>query len=229
MPIFLKITNELNINSIGFMHGRISSYNISHKYFSFKKIYVLSNFFKTQLLELNPRYSSKNIVINRNIKYDKVFFKRIKKNKNYKIFNILFILDKNIASEEKTIQYFEQIIVSKKINLFIKFRPNDTPNANLVSYCQSKNIVFFHRENVYEIFVKKNINYLISSSSTLLLEASLFRIFPLMLITKDDYAKDLLSKKVVFPIYSFKNFSKIIKNISKKDKNLNQIYKTVWL
>jgi hypothetical protein len=229
MPIFLKIADELNINSIGYMHGRISKHNISHRYFSFKKIYVVSNFFKEQLLELNPQYHKNNIIINRNIKYKKKFLKNIKNNKNYKIFNILFIIDKNIGCEKKIIKYFDQILACKGINLFIKFRPNDNPNLSLINYCMSKNIIFFHRENVYEIFIKNNINYLISSSSTLLLESSLFKIFPLMLITEDDYANDFLSKKVVFPIHSFKNFLKKIKNLSQKSKELNQIYKTVWL
>lgn len=229
MPIFLKVADELNINTIGFMHGRISKHNISHRYFSFKKIYVVSNFFKQQLLELNHQYHHKDIIINRNIKYKKKFLKNIKNNKNYKIFNILFIIDKNIGFEKKIIQYFDQILACKGINLFIKFRPNDNPNLNLINYCRSKNIIFFHRENIYEIFIKNNINYLISSSSTLLLESSLFRIFPLMLITADDYANDFLSKKVVFPIHSFKNFLKKIKTLSQKSKELNQIYKTVWL
>jgi hypothetical protein len=228
MPIFLTITNELNINSVGFMHGRISKYNIAHKYFFFKKIYVWSNFFKKQLLQFNTQYIDKNIIINKNIKYEKNLLKNINTDKNYNIFNILFILDKNMDVEKKIIYYFEQILLCKNINLFIKFRPNEQPNMNLVNYCKSKNITFFHKENVYKIFIKRKINYLISSSSTLLLEASLFRIFPLMLITKDDYANEFLSKKIVFPIYSFKKFSKQILNLSLKVKELNQIRRVVW-
>ena len=77
-------------------------------------------------------------------------------------------------------------------------------------------------------FIDRNINYLISSSSTLLLEASLFRIFPLMLITKDDYSNNFLSKKIVFPIYSFKNFPKRILNLGSKVKQLNKIRRIVW-
>ena len=157
----------------------------------------------------------------------KKILKSIKKNKDYKILNVLFILDKNMDVEKKVIYYIEQILLCKKINLIIKFRPNDKPNINIVNYCISKNITFFHKENVYEIFIDRNINYLISSSSTLLLEASLFRIFPLMLITKDDYSNNFLSKKIVFPIYSFKNFPKRILNLGSKVKQLNKIRRIV--
>jgi hypothetical protein len=46
MPLIVKICNELKINCIGYSHGRISKYSISHIFFKFDKYYVWSKYLK---------------------------------------------------------------------------------------------------------------------------------------------------------------------------------------
>jgi hypothetical protein len=227
MPLIVKICNELKINCIGYSHGRISKYSISHIFFKFDKYYVWSKYLKKKLLDLNSKYKSKDIVVNYKIKYNKKLYTQLILKKNSVPINLLFVLDKEL-NEITVIKIIKNIHKEKNINLLIKLRPNENPLGEIINFCKKYKIKYFYQENIYEIILKEKINFLMSTSSTMLLEASLMKIFPLMLVTKNEYSSEMIDDKVVFPIYHLNNFYSQIKKIKNNSFKFNEIYKNAW-
>jgi hypothetical protein len=62
----------------------------------------------------------------------------------------------------------------------------------------------------------------------MLLEASLMKIYPLMLVTKNEYSSEMIDDKVVFPIYHLNNFYSQIIKIKNNSSKFNEIYKNAW-
>lgn len=229
-PFFLKISDELNILSIGYMHGRLSKYNIFHKYFAFRRIYVWSNYFKDKLMQINNEYrKSKKIIIKSVIKISPKLINNFERNKrDYNKINLLYALDE-VTNVNTIIGNFKKIIKYKSINLFVKFRPSENVNKILVDFCLNNDIKFFYKENIYHVFLKQRINFLISSYSTVLVESSLIGIYPLMLVNRKNLlSNELITDKAVIPIYSFNNFYKKIIKIKNDKRILKNIKQKVW-
>ena len=229
VPLILSICNELKISSVGYMHGRISKYNIIHKYFTFNKIYVWSNYFRNKLIKINYNYKhSSKIIINKFIKFSPRLLNKFKKKKNYTKINLLYVLDA-VSDPNLIINSLKKIKKYKKINLYIKFRPNENVNKALIDFCLNNNINFFYKEDIYKVCLAHRINFIISSYSTVLVECSLFGIYPLMLVNKDDdLLNELILDKVVVPIYSFNNFYKKILKLQSSKNILKNIKQKVW-
>jgi hypothetical protein len=228
---FINVADELKIPSIGYMHGRISRYNVVHKYFAFSKIYVWSNYFRDKLAGINNQYKKdKKIIIKKSIKISSKLINTFKKQKkDYTKINLLYVLDE-VINADLVINNFKNIIKYNKINFFVKFRPNENVNKNLINFCLKNNITFFYRENIYEILLRHRINFIISYYSTLLIEASLLGIYPLMIVSnkKDYLSKELITDKAVIPLYSLKNFYKRIASLANNKKILKNIRKNIW-
>ena len=227
MPLIIKICNELKVNCTGYSHGRISKYGISHNFFKFDKYYVWSNYLKKKLLDLNAKYKPKDIIVNYNIKYNKQIYTKLILKKNSFSINLLFVLDKEL-NERAVIKIIKNIHKEKKINLIIKLRPNENPLIGVINFCKKYKIKFFYQENIYEIIINEKINFLMSTSSTMLLEASLMKIYPLMLVTKNEYSMEMAEDKVVYPIYHLNNFYSQITEIKNNFSKFNQVYRNAW-
>lgn len=229
MPLILTICDELNITSIGYMHGNISKHNLIHKHFSFSKFYLWSNYYKIKLTEINHQYENrKKIIINPNIKYSSVLLNNFKKKKDYSEINLLYVLDE-VINIRLQIENFKKIIKYKNINLFIKFRPNSNPNKILIDFCYNNNIKFYYKEDIYKTCLENKINFLISSYSTMLIEASLMGIYPLMLVkNKNHLSNELILDKAVIPIFNLDNLDKKIFNLINNESILKNIQRRVW-
>ena len=230
MPLIITICEELGIVSVGYMHGRISSYNMIHKHFSFSKFYLWSSYYKNKLENLNINYKyHKKILINKFIKFPPGLLKNFKIKSSYSQINLLYVID-DVVDDNLLINNFKKIHKFKHINLFIKFRPNNEPSKILLNFCQKNHLKFYYKENVYKIFLENNINFVISSYSTLLIEASLLSIYPLMFVInkKDPLIRELILDKAVVPIYSFNNFYRKILLLKKNKGILKQIKKKIW-
>jgi hypothetical protein len=117
----------------------------------------------------------------------------------------------------------------KNINLFIKFRPSENVNKILVDFCLNSNIKFFYKEDIYHVFLKQKINFLISSYSTALIESSLIGIYPLMVLSRKDLlSKELIYDKAVIPVHSFNNFYNKIIKLKNNKKILKNIKEKMW-
>ena len=98
MPLFLPILNKLKINSIGYMHGRISkdlNYQKNLQLFKFNKYYVWNKYFKKKALQINKKYQNKEIFIKNPLK--KYTIKNV-----VKIDGLCLIAENNIKLETYT-------------------------------------------------------------------------------------------------------------------------------
>jgi hypothetical protein len=228
MPFILSSCNELKIISVGYMHGKLSKYNLSHQYFNFNKFYVWSEFFKKKILSINKNYSKEDIIVDPKIKYTTKFLKKIRVKRDYKKINLLFLHDNDVKIYE-LIQILKELVKIKNINFFLKLRPNESYTSDIFDFCLVNKIRFFQKKNIYSLIFSKKINFLISSSSTMLLESSLMNIYPVLFSKKENsFAKELISERIVFPIYSLKNLYFKLLEIKKNKKKLDYIYNKVW-
>jgi hypothetical protein len=142
---------------------------------------------------------------------------------------LIYVLDE-VTNVDLIINNFKNITKCNKINFFVKFRPNEIANKNLIDYCIKNNITFFYRENIYKILLRHKINFIISYYSTLLIEASLLGIYPLMIVNnkKDYLSKELITDKAVIPLYSLNNFYKKITSLKNNQRILKNIKKNIW-
>ena len=145
MPFILSSCNELKIISVGYMHGKLSKYNLSHQYFNFNKFYVWSEFFKKKILSINKNYSKEDIIVDPKIKYTTKFLKKIRVKRDYKKINLLFLHDNDVKIYE-LIQILKELVKIKNINFFLKLRPNESYTSDIFDFCLVNKIRFFQKK-----------------------------------------------------------------------------------
>lgn len=221
---FFLICKKLNIYIETYMHGRFSKGISSQKVLKkiiFNKYYVWSDYFKKKLLEINNNYCESSITI-----YKKVNLKSIKKEPVKEILNIIFIQENGI--NDSYIIKVLNILLEKNYKLFIKLRKEKKPSLVLLSFCKKNNIKVFCNELIEKIFNKEKINIVIATNSTILLEASYYYIFPIMIRNAKTNLVDLLHDKVVFYVPEIKKINSRILSIIKKNRELIRIRNKVW-
>jgi hypothetical protein len=219
---FFKICQNNNINTHAYMHGRFSpnlrSQNVLKK-FCFDNYYVWSNFFKKELIKINPNYQYKNIHIIKK-------FPIVKKKNISNLLKILFISENKI-SNSLIIKILKILKLEKKFKIFYKFRPNELIDKKLQDFLINHNIEYFHKENLTDIFLK-DINCLIAFNSTALLEASNFLVFPIRLYLKKPFKIVYSERKTYFNLKINKFLNNNIIKILRKNNQLKKIQRVVW-
>ena len=202
------------------MHSRFSKFRVSLRYNCFDQYIVWTQYFKKKLIEINPKYKNKIIINNfRN-------FKRIKKTRLSNELRILFFSD-HMMDYESVINYLNQL-KNKKIKIFIKLKNNQNENKNFLKYINDNNFVNINVKSVSDAVKKYNPEFFIATNSNVLLEATLYDCFPILLKTKNDYSFDLIKDKVVFQYSHKKDFYSFLKKLKTKKYLLNNIYNKLW-
>ena len=206
-----------------YQHARISPnlrYQKTLKNLTFKKYYVWSNYFKKKLVQFNYEYSNKNISV----------FKKFSNIKSYKkkyLYKEILIIQEDLIKNSVIIDLIKRIKKIKKTNIYFKFRPNNRIDQNLKRFLIKNNVVCFHQENIYELFRKYKINYLLASNSSLLLESSYFYIIPILFYEKKPILKDYITDRIVFSS-KVNNIKNVINKSNKQKKILIKIRQKVW-
>lgn len=218
------ICKKQNIFVEAYMHGRFSNKISSQKIlkkFLFDKYYVWSNYFKKKLIEINNNYKEDSIQIFKNPNLSIV-----KKNIIIKEVNVILIQENNVKNSF-IIKVLNQLL-GKKYCLFLKLRKEKTPSNYLLSFCKKNNIKIFYNELISDIFKKENIHVVLATNSTVLLEASYYNIFPIMIKNKKNNTIDLLSDRVVFYAPNIYKIENTIFSVLKRKRELNVIRNKVW-
>jgi hypothetical protein len=221
---FYIICKELNIYIEAYMHGRFSNKMSSQRVLKkiiFNKYYVWSKYFKKKLLEINNNYSDSSIQI-----YKKPNLRIIKQGPIKGKINIIYIQENGI-DDNFIIKVFNKLL-EKRNKLFIKLRKEHKPSFILLSFCKKNNIRVFYNEAIEKIFNAEKINIVIATNSTILLEASYYYIFPIMIRNKKTNLIDLLHDKVVFYVPEIRRINIDILSIIKKNRELVEIRNKVW-
>jgi len=219
IQVFLKVCNDLKIKSFGYMHYKFSKYVVGIKYLCFDNFIVWSEYFKKKLIAVNNKYKFKKIFISG-------FFK-----KNYKISNeknrvsILYIIDLDLDFE-LTSNFLKKLNKKKNINLYVKLKPQKT-ETKWEKFCDKENIQYFKLENLDQVNQSVCIDYFVANVSTAILEATLYGAMPLKIISKNDFADDLIQDKVVGKIRNLSDIVKITRN-KPSLKQIDKIFNKVW-
>ena len=200
------------------MHYKFSKYVVGIKYLPFDYFFIWSNYFKKKLIKINEKYKKKKFYITG---YPKKKNLSIKNNKA----KVLYLLDLNL-NLEKIIFFLKKINKNKKIELFLKLKPQHKMQSKWVSFCKRENIKYFENESLDYINKIHKIDYFIATISTALLEATLYKAIPIKLMTSNDFADDMIEDKIVLKAYDFKDVTRIIKN--NNNKNLKSFFIKVW-
>ncbi len=219
IQVFLKVCNELDIKSFGYMHYKFSRFIVGIRYLCFDNFLVWSDYFKKKLIEVNKNYKYKKIFISGLRK------KNYKKNTNANKINILYLIDLDLKFKS-TSDLLKKLNKKKNINLYVKLRPQVVETI-WEQLCIRENIRFFKFENLDKVNQLVRIDYFIGNISTAILEAPLYRAMPLKIISENDFADDLIKDKVVKKVRNFNDIVKITRNRPSKKQVEGLLYK-VW-
>tara|TARA_B100000902_G_scaffold336795_1_gene337289 strand:+ start:281 stop:1525 length:1245 start_codon:yes stop_codon:yes gene_type:complete len=217
---FINICKKLNIETIGYMHSRFSKYRVSLRYDCFDKFIVWTKFFKKKLIEINPKYKNKILINNfRN-------FKRISSNQVSGQTTVLFFSD-TMMDYKSVINYLNQL-KRKNIKVLVRLKSNQNENKYFLSYLKENNFINANEANIEAIVKKYKPKFFMATNSNVLLEATLYNCFPIILKTKNDYSFDLIKDNVAICYSGKSNFHKFLKNLENKKNLLNDIYNKIW-
>ena len=229
LGIFIKNCKDLDVATTGYMHARFSKNHISMADFAFNIFFVWSNFFKKKLINFYPIYKNSTINVK---KFNQLQKKRLTNNDKKDFYNVLYLFEDNI-NFFKLKKYLFSLNKFKKINLFIKLRPDyilpdDLSKILLKIRCITiqPNVSFFNALKM------NNIDAVVASDSTALLEASYFKIYPIMININQNYLEYFIKEKIVFYFSTPINFGNKVLNLLSNKSNINKILKIrnkVWI
>jgi hypothetical protein len=221
---FIKICENLKIFSVAYMHSRFSKYRVALGYKAFDKYIVWSNFFKQQLININSKYKNRILINNFN------FYNKYKKqmNNNYqKKIKILYFFDMYIDFFSVKF-YLDQLINNKNFEIYFKIKNNENPDQRLIKYAKLHNIYIFENKSIKDIVNKIAPQIFMAANSNVLLEATLYNCFPVLIKTKNDYSLDLVKNNSVILLNEKGNICRSILNLVAKSYLKNKIYKKIW-
>ena len=201
------------------MHYKFSKFIVGIKYLCFDNFLVWSDYFKKKLIEVNKNYKYKKIFISG--LRDKNYKKKSYENK----INILYIIDLDLKFKS-TSDLLKKLNTKKNINLYVKLRPQ-VAETIWEQLCIKEKIRYFKFENLDKVNQLVRIDYFIGNISTAILEAPLYRAMPLKIISKNDFADDLIKDKVVKKVRNFNDIVKITRNRPSK-KLIDGLLHKVW-
>lgn len=217
---FVSICKKLNITTLGYMHSRFSKYRVSLKYDCFDKYIVWTEFFKKKLIEINPKYKDKILINNfRN-------FKRISHIRTTTQTTVLFFSD-TMMDYKSVIKYLDQL-KRENIRVLVRLKSNQKENRYFLKYLKKNNFIEANDANIEKIVKKYKPKFFMATNSNILLEATLFNCFPIILKTQNDYSFDLIKDNVAICYSGKNNIHQFLKKIENKKNLINDIYKKIW-
>lgn len=220
MQNFISTCKKLKIFSVGIMHSRFSKFRVSLKYECYDNYIVWTDYFKKKLIQINPKYRNKIIVNNfRN-------FKRISIRKKKRELKVLFFSD-SLMDYKSVIKYLDQL-KKENIKILVRLKSNQSENKNFLKYVNENNFIYVNDKKIETIVKKHSPNFFLATNSNVLLEASLYNCYPIILKTKNDYSFDLIKDKVVVSYSGKNNFHKFLKNLESNKYLINKIYYKIW-
>ena len=222
MPLFLPILNKLKINSIGYMHGRISknlNYQKNLQLFKFNKYYVWNKYFKKKILQINKKYQDKEIFIKNPLK--KYTIKNV-----VKIDGLCLVAEDNIKLETYT-KIIAQLKRQKRFKIYFKFRPNNKLDQDLLNLLKKNNIKYFYKQNTFKLFSQYNIKIIFAFNSSLLIECSYYNVIPIMIYYNKPTLREYVKDRIVFG-YKINNIKKVFDDHLQIKKKFKAIRKNSW-
>ncbi len=221
-----RYTNELNlackelqIKTLGYMHGRFNEYHLGLFEFPFDRYLVWSDYFKKMLLSKSSKYKNENIEVvgNFRIKENKKFVHREKR--------ILWLGESNVDFYE-IIPFIEAL--SNK-NYEIIFRGKPGANSTINDFLINNKIRVDNTDNFFGCLMKHNIGVVIGTHSTALMESWILDVPSFALKCSYDYGSHLWEDGLIELCEDIQSIDKMICmyfNLSSEEINQKQI--EIW-
>lgn len=210
---------DLNIKSIGYMHGRFNEYHLGIFEFPFNKYLVWSNYFKNKLLENSNKYNQNDIEV--------VGHHRIKEGLNDVIDrkNILWLGESNLNYKE--IEPFIDNTIANGYKVYFRGKPGT--NESLSDFIKQKNIILDASNSFFESLSNNNIGLVLGTHSTALLESWLVGVPSLALKCSYDYGSHLWEDGLIELCEDINSLSGVIeRHIDFSKKHINENRKKIW-
>jgi hypothetical protein len=221
---FIEICEKLKIFSVAYMHSRFSKFRVALAYKVFDKYIVWSNFFKKQLLKINPKYKKRIIINNFNF-----YKKHINIHHDYNPKKIIILYFFDMYTDFLTIKfYLKKILKNKNFKIYFKIKNNEYPDKRLLRYARLNKIFTFKTQSIQNIVDQIRPHFFMAANSNVLLEATLYNCFPVMLKTKNDYSLDLAKNKSVIMLDKKKKIYKFMLKLLKQNSLKERIYNKIW-
>ena len=212
-------TKELNIKTIGYMHGRFNEYHLGIFEFPFDKYLVWSSYFKNKLLNLSDKYKEDNIEVVGHFRINKKL-PLVKRGKC-----ILWLGESNI--EYKEIIPFIKSIVGSGYNIVFRGKPG---NENNLSLFLAENKLKIDKSNDYFSSLRNNnIGLVVGTHSTALMESWLVAIPSLALKSNYDYGSHLWEDGLIELCVDENDLIESInKHLNMQDNEILNIKTNIW-
>ena len=128
---------------------------------------------------------------------------------------------------KSVIKYLDQL-KKENIKVLVRLKKNQKENEYFLRYIKKNNFTQTNNINIETIVKKYKPKFFIATNSNVLLEATLYNCFPILLKTQNDYSLDFIKDKVVICYSGKNNFHQFLKKLEKKKNLINGIYNKVW-
>jgi hypothetical protein len=217
---FSKLSEQLNIYLILYMHGKISRYDKLIKHLKFSKYLVWSEYFKKNILKSNSSSTQNDIIITGNPNLKKF-------TANNGPMNSILILDEDYVLFKNIKPYLLELIKLKNYKLFLKKKITRNLPGDYILFCKENFISIVNEESLLLCLRKYKVSAIIAFSSTGLLEASYYGVLPIKLKDNNTEFNQFVEERLVYEASYPKKLS-IILNKSFNQNRIKKIKSIVW-
>ena len=167
----------LKIKTFGYQHARFNKYHVGLYQEIFKIYFVWNSYFKNMAKRINHNYTEKNFVETGPIK------KILKNSRNNNEIKKIMILDE-VYEDEVSKNLIKNIYIDQKSIFFLRLKPGKLNNINV----SNTKIKVDDKKNFFLSLIENQIDLVIGTSSTCLIESWLIEVPSIMILSSDNYS-----------------------------------------
>jgi hypothetical protein len=218
------VCRDLNVQTTAYMHARFNEFHVALFKIPFDNYLVWSPYFMRMLIKNSQEYLSKKIYVTGHPRIDKPI--RIKEFEKSKKIKLLWVGESNIDNDE-IYPYINNILKDQQISIMFRGKPGE--KNNLSKYLFDNNIEQDYKGNLIDSMQLNNIQIIIGTHSTALMECWLLGVPSVIIKCSNDYGCHLWEDKISKLCDNPFDICNIIHNeviISVKERDLNR--KKIW-
>ena len=214
----LYTANLLNIFSIGYQHARFNKYHVGLSGQTFNKYFVWNPYFRDMAKKINQNYSDTNLILTGPTK------KILKKKGSFNKIKKIMILDE-VYHDNYSKNIIQKLLINNKEIYYLRKKPGENNPINL-----TKNKIIIDDNNDYFVsLVENEIDLVIGTSSTSLLESWLIDVPSICVLSSNKYASHLYDDGLLELARNVDELSFLIKKYLQLEENLiKNIKKEIW-
>ena len=208
----------LKIKTFGYQHARFNKYHVGLYQEIFKIYFVWNSYFKNMAKRINHNYTEKNCFVTGPIK------KILKNNRNNNEIKKIMILDE-VYEDEVSKNLIKNIYIDQKSIFFLRLKPGKLKNINT----PNTQIKIDDKKNFFLSLIENQIDLIIGTSSTCLIESWLIEVPSIMILSSDNYSSHFYEDGLIDLADSREKLNFLVDKYLKFDLKLNKDKKKkIW-